>query len=333
MTGETSGKKVANDESSRSAATTDGIEIRPATPDDYEAVASFTRDTWGEGSDYIPRVYHDWMDEQGDDRMTFVADAGDEIAGIAQAAILSAYEAWGQGMRVNPDYRGQGVSVAINRTLFDWAREQGAVVMGVMVFSWNQAGLGQARALGFKPVTEFRWLQPDPDPDGTLEHRVAASGLGATEDLQTSVDAAWSFWSRSEARDHLGGLGLDMDESWAVRNITREMLERAARETALFSVNREDGTRAMAYRTRTYDRENDEGETETWAEYGVGAWADVDAGEALLSSIAADAADCGADRTRILIPETTRFVSDGAYLRANISENPDFVMAMDLTGT
>lgn len=306
------------------------IDIRPATQDDYEAVASFTRDTWGEDSDYIPRVYHDWMDDQGDGRMTLVADAGSEIAGLAQAVMLSDSEAWGQGMRVNPDYRSQGVSAAINRALFDWSREQGAVSMGVMVFSWNQAGLGQTRALDFEPVTEFRWLQPDP-VGGTLEHRVTAES-GTSEDLRASVDAAWSFWTRSEARTHLGGLGLDMDESWALREVTHELLERAASETALFVVNRGDGTQAMAYRTRTYERENDDGETELWAEYGVGAWADLDAGEALLSSIAADAATLEADRTRVLIPETPRFVSDGAYLRANISENPDFVMVVDLTG-
>lgn len=321
MTGETSSKKMAMED----------VEIRPATHDDYDAVASFTRDTWGEDSDYIPRVYHDWMAEQGDGRMTLVADAGEEVVGIAQAVMLSEYEAWGQGLRTHPDYRGQGISTAITHDLFEWSREQGAATMRVMVFSWNQAGLGQSRGLGYEPVTEFRWLQPDPDPDGALEYRVTEAN-GTDRERQAAVEAAWSFWSRCEARTHLGGLGLDMDESWALREVTRGMLGRAARETALFVVTREDGTRAMAYRTRTYERENDDGETELWAEYGVGAWADLDAAERLVSSVAADAADCSADRTRILIPETARFVSDGAYLRANISEDPDFVMAFDLTG-
>ena len=311
----------------------EGISVRPATPDDYEAVASFTQDTWGEGSDYIPRVYQDWMADQGEGRMTFVADAGDVIAGIAQGVVLSSWEGWGQALRVNPDYRGQGVSAAITRELFDWVSEQGAVVMRVMVFSWNQAGLGQTRALGYDPTAEFRWLHPTPDSDGTLEHRVALTAdETGRKDPETGVDAAWSFWTASEACAHLGGLGLDMDESWALREVTHRQLERAARETALFAVTRDDGTKAMAYRSRTFERENEEGERETWAEYGVGAWADLDAAKALLSSITADAADVGADRTRILIPETTRFVSDGAYLRANISENPDFVMTVDLTG-
>jgi hypothetical protein len=123
-----------------------------------------------------------------------------------------------------------------------------------------------------------------------------------------------------------------MDETWALRDLTREFFERAAGETALLAARDERGTRGVSYRTRTVERESD-GETETWAEYGVAAWADVDAAEQLLGAIAADAAACGADRTRVLIPETAAYVTDGAYLRARISEEPDFVLAADLTGT
>ena len=298
--------------------TPDGIDLRPATHDDYEDVAAFTRDTWGEGgSDYIPDVYHDWL--EGENRRTLVADAGGSVAGIAQAVMLSPSEAWTQGMRVDPDHRGQGVSRALNRALFTWAREQGAAVARNMVFSWNEAGLGLSRSAGYEPVGEFRWLHPDPE------------NVAVPATVTDDVDAAWSFWTASAARTHLGGLALDMDESWAMRELTRECLGRAADETALLAVTRADGTRAVAYRTRTVDRDSDDG-PERWAEYGVGAWADTDAAKTLLTAIAADAADCGADRTRVLIPERPRTVSDGAYLQAELGDHPDFVLAADLTG-
>lgn len=255
--------------------TDNDLTIRPAQEADYEDVVAFTQDTWGEDSDYIPDVFHDWLDDQGDERMTYVADTGEDIAGLAQAVMLSDTEAWSQGMRVNPEYRNHGVGRAIVDSLFEWSHEQGAVVSRNMVFSWNQAGLGQSRGVGFDPVTEFRWLHPDPEP-GTHDETV-------TDD----VDAAWSFWTNCEARSHLRGLALDMDESWALRELTPELLERAREETALFAVTDGDGTRAMGFRTRTHERENDDGEMETWAEYGVGAWADIDAAETLLSSIAA----------------------------------------------
>jgi hypothetical protein len=223
-------------------------------------------------------------------------------------------------MRVNPAFRGEGVSVRLNHALFEWARDQGASVGRNMVFSWNVPALGAARAAGFAPCTEFRWATPEPDADADPALPVASN-----------PDAAWSFWSTSDARDHLRGLALSMDESWALQDLTREHLHRAADETAVFAVGG-NGTEAMAFRTRDYERETDDGDTVHRAEYSVGAWDSVESADALFDAIRRDAAELGADRTRVLIPETTRFVSDASYVRAGVSDEPDFVFAADLTG-
>ena len=294
------------------------LEVRPATHDDHDAVVEMTADIWRDrgSEDYIPHIYHDWI--EGDGKETLVADAGDELAGIAQVVALSPYEAWCQGMRVNSTYRGAGVSTLVNDGLFEWARDRGAVVARNMVFSWNVGGLAASRGAGFAPTTEFRWAQPDPDPD-------ADPALNVTDD----VDAAWRFWTESDARDHLRGLALSLDESWALQELTREGLYRAADERRVFTV-KDAGTRAMSYRVRDYTRPDEDGEPARWAEYGVAAWTDVDAARALRDAIARDAADLGAERVRILIPETARYVSDATYARMGTSENPDFVMAADL---
>jgi len=297
------------------------IEYRDATGEDYEAVRAFTEETWAdldvEASDYIPDIYHDWIEGEG--KKTVVADAGDEIAGIAQFVMLSEYEGWAQGMRVNPDFRGRGIGSAIVETLFEWGRSQGATVARNMVFSWNQAGLGQSRALGFEPVTEFRWLHPE--PDGSRDPPATAD-----------PDAAWAYWSGCEARDQLRGLALDMDHGWALRDLTRGMLARAASESALLTVTDESGTTGLAYRSRLFEADTDADGKSTIAEYGVAGWDGLDTGKVLLDKIAADAADCGADTTRVLIPETADYVSAGAYLKAEIADEPDFVLAADLTG-
>ncbi len=294
------------------------LTLRGARPDDHEAVAAFTRETWPdrEGTDYIPDVFPEWI--EGEDSHTLVLDAGEEIAGIVQCVLLSPDEAWCQGMRVNPDYRGESVSKRLSDGAFDWARERGALVARNMVFSWNAAGLGQSRSVGFEPVAEFRFVHPEPDPE-------AESDLDVLEDAA----GAWRAWTESEARTRLRGLALDMDESWALSELTRGDLERATAETRVFAV-REDGLRGMAYRSRTDERERD-GETERIAEYGVGSWGDLPAARALFSAIARDAAAVGADRTRVLIPETVRVVSDAAYARVGIADEPHFVLAADLT--
>jgi GNAT superfamily N-acetyltransferase len=299
-----------------------GITVRRATHDDYEGVKAFTEDLWEDrGGDYIPRIYHDWLEDDDEDhKKTFLADAGDDVAGIVQAVVLSPDEAWFQGMRVNPDYQRQGLSGRLNEACFDWAREQGASVGRIMIFSWNAASLGAARKGGFQPATEFRFAHPEPDPD--------AAGPDA---VSSDPAAAWRYWSDSDAREHLAGLGFAPEETWAMREPAREDFETFADETAVFAVERGSEPVGATYRVRSYDRENDDGETETWAEYGVGAWADVDAARSLFGAIARDAAALGADRTRVLIPETAAFVSDASYAGAEISEEPDFVLEADLT--
>jgi GNAT superfamily N-acetyltransferase len=304
---------------------TEAITVRQATPDDYEAVAAFTRQTWADrgGNDYIPDIYHEWIAGDGPTQRTFVLDSGDDIAGICQGVLLSEHEAWAQGMRVNPDFRGRGISLDLSRALFDWAREQGATVCRNMVFSWNVAGLGQSRSAGFGPGTEFRWAQPTPDPDADPDLRITSE-----------ADAGWAFWSASESRSHLRGLALDDEETWALSELTRERLHEASDEDRLFVVQ-DGGTRGFSYRNRTYEREEETGdggtETLTWAEYAVGAWADPEAARALYRAVARDAAEVGADRTRVLIPEGVRWVSDTAVSRVGVSEEPDFVMRADLT--
>ncbi|WP_255170348.1 GNAT family N-acetyltransferase [Natrononativus amylolyticus] len=299
-----------------------GLEIRRATHDDYEAVKSVSETVWPDhGGDYLHRVYHDWLEDADDDtKRTFVADAGDELAGIVQAVMLSPEEAWFQGMRVNADYRRQGVSTRLNDACFEWARDQGATVGRIMTYSWNVAALGAARAGGFEPVTEFRWAQPDPDPD-------------ADGPLPVSNDpaAAWRYWADSPARDHLRGVALSPEESWAVCELTREILATVGEETAVFAVHGDDGVAGASYRTREYERRTDDGAIVTWVEYGVGAWDGLEAARSLFAAIARDAATLGADRVRVLIPETVGFVSDASLVAEGISEEPDFVLGIDLT--
>ena len=306
----------------------DRMTVRQATPDDREAVVAFTENTWPDrGGDYIPRVYDSWMESEGEDQRTLVLDpeTEGELAGIVQGVLVSEHEAWAQAMRVNPDYRGQKVSPQLTYALFDWAAERGASVCRNMVFSWNQAGLGQSRSVGFEPCTEFRWAHPTPDAEASTE-----SNLVVDRDPTT----AWTCYRRSAASDHLRGLALDMGESWALSELDRETLARAAEETAVFSLvdEVEERVRATTFRVRDYERETEDGETERWAEYGVGVWSDLAAGKALFAAIARDAASVGADRTRVLIPETVRYVSDAAYGRAGFSEEPDFVLEKDLSG-
>jgi len=337
------------------------VTVRQAEPADAPAVAAFTRDTWGDKhGDYIPETFPEWAGTDDETQRTFVAtvprealdavdvpDAvvdGAVVAGCIQGVTLSEWEAWAQGIRVNPDCRGLGVSPRLSEAVFEWARESGATVCRNMVFSWNVAGLGQSRSVGFAPATEFRFAMPTPNAEATPASDRAAGltvAAGVTDGLSASTpdpdpnpapdpNAAWSCWVDSDARDHLRGLSMDAEESWACSTLTREELRAAADEGRLVTV-RDDGVAAMTYRSYVRDGENEAGETVSRAIYGAAAWRDVDAAAALYAAVARDAAAGGADETRVFIPETVRAVSDTAATRTAVSDEPDFILAADLT--
>lgn len=295
--------------------------VRAAREGDYEAVAAFTRDTWAdrERGDYIPRVFREWVATDDEGQRTLVAEVDGRVVGLVQVVLLSPDEAWSQGLRVAPDVRGQDVGSRLSRAASRWAHERGATVSRGMVFSWNTMGLGHARANGFEAATEFRWAHPlDRDTEGDV-----------AIDVADDPSAAWQFWTRSDARAHLGGLALSPTESWALCELTRETLREAAAADGLF-VARRAGTRGMAFRVRD-DEVTVDGEATRRVEYGVAVWDDPAACRALMGAMARDARQRDADETRVVIPETPRHVSDVAAARTPVSDGPDFVMAADLT--
>lgn len=333
------------------------FELRPATHDDTPAIETIAEATWTDRAveDYLPRVFEDWL--ENDRARTVVAEVDADvvtedapaIAGIAQCTMLSDDEAWAQGMRVHPAYRGHGVGTAIVADAFDWAREQGATVVRNMVFSWNGAGLGQSRATGFEPATEIRFVHPTPDPS-----TVPTAVGGDAFEVAVDPDAAWRFWTHSDARAHLRGLAADDEETWTLRELTRDDLETAATDGGVLVVVDDSGTAAMTVRSRIDRRTvtDDEGsdgddaaaedadaedgdvacatsDDRVTAVYGATAWRDQQSAAVLFDAIAADAATVGADETKVLVPETVRAVSDAAACRVALREEPEFVLAAD----
>ncbi|PSQ44596.1 GNAT family N-acetyltransferase [Halobacteriales archaeon SW_7_68_16] len=293
------------------------VSVRAARPADVDAIAAFTAGTWPEReeSDYLPDVIAGWI-EREDDRQTAVAVEDDEPIGVAQAVLLSPDEAWGQGMRVHPDHRGRGVATALADHLFDWGRAQGATVVRAMAHGWNEGGMGQARAAGYEPRTQVRRVHPDPTGDRTE---------AADRIVVTDPAVAWRAWT--DAGDAMDGLGVSPAESWAYTEVDRETVETAATDRWVGAVRSPAGASGCAYRVRTTERDG-----ETVAVYGAGVWDDGASARALFGAIRADAADVGADATRVIVPDTARHVTDTARCRVAVADSADVLLAADLTG-
>jgi hypothetical protein len=257
-----------------------------------------------------PRV--DVRQARSDDRDAVVAFTSETWPRLGGDYLPRVFEEW-----VESDGPEQRTLVAVG----DDGGDPVGICQGVLVFSWNTAGLGLSRAVGFEPVCEFRWIEPDPDPDAEAE---GPSGF----DVLSEPSAAWSAFRGSDADRRLAGVGLALEVSWARAELPRE---RFARADATFVVADAERARGTTYRTRTFERESDDGESERWAEYGVGSWDDHESFRSLIAAVARDAAELGVDRTRMLLPETPRHVSDAAYARVELSEDSDFVFERDLT--
>ncbi|WP_436908462.1 N-acetyltransferase family protein [Halosimplex marinum] len=116
------------------------MEVRQARADDHDDIVAFTSDTWSDRfdrGDYIPEVFPEWVESDGPDQHTVVAEADGRAIGVCQVVALSVHEAWAQGMRVADDARAEGVAAAMNDACFAWARERGATVCRNMVL-WHQ---------------------------------------------------------------------------------------------------------------------------------------------------------------------------------------------------
>lgn len=289
------------------------LTVRAARVDDAEDVIAFTQDTWADrdAEDYLPDVFEAWVSSDDETQSTLVAVADNRVVGVLHVRLLSPDEAWCQGMRIHPDYRGKGISRALTYEGWDWAAERGAVVARNMVFGWNERALGAAQAVGFEPTCAFRWVHAPPE-------------AGATQSDPHGPGAVWQYWQGCSAREALAGLAIDPDETWALSLLRRDVLATAADEGRLLTVgaDRLDG---FAVRNRTFSRNG-----EPWVEYSLAAWRDRSTAISLLDAIRADAAAVGATETRVPVPETAEGLSHAAAAGARLADTVDIVLSADL---
>ncbi len=129
------------------------LEIRPARPEDKEAVAAFCAHIW-EGHDYIPQVWDHWLtDPEG---VLLVGTWEDRPVSVVRACFYTPGEAWLEGMRVDPAYQGRGIATAVFRRLVEVLEERGAWVARLLT-TWRNVSVHRMCAhLGFRLLFRAR---------------------------------------------------------------------------------------------------------------------------------------------------------------------------------
>ncbi len=128
------------------------LEIRPARAEDRDAVLAFCAHTW-ESGDYIEYVWDKWLhDPEG---LLLVATSDGQPVGIDHLQMLNATDAWLEGLRVDPNYRHQGIAKAMGVALMAEAMRRGAVRVRLMTVSTNTASLRLLEQTHMRQVGAF----------------------------------------------------------------------------------------------------------------------------------------------------------------------------------
>ncbi len=134
--------------------------FRDINPSDKEEILALTANTW-EGGDYVEWVFDDWVNDPGGRFLAAIDDASGRIAGIDKLTFLSPTEAWFEGLRVHPDFRGRGLATRLQTHMIGEAQRLGAQTVRLLTNIDNLSMHRKAYRDGFSAravVRHWRWL-------------------------------------------------------------------------------------------------------------------------------------------------------------------------------
>jgi GNAT superfamily N-acetyltransferase len=205
--------------------------LRPARPEDREAIVAFTQGTFAWG-DYIDRVFDDWLARS--DGLTLVSEVAGRPVGLARGSLLSPAEAWAQGLRVHPDHRRRRLGTALLDGLAGWAAGQGARVIRLSSEDSNTAAGALIPTAGFRPVGRWRIVEKE----GLLARPAQGNGRKRPSPADrlrpapaAEAEAAMISWSGGPLEAEAHGL---FSRHWCCRRLTLGDLAEAAGQGKLW---------------------------------------------------------------------------------------------------
>lgn len=129
------------------------VEVRPARAEDKAAVLAFCEQTWEHQEDYIYRVWDKWLaDERG---RIFVAVVDGLPVAMQRVVLMSDDEAWWEGLRVDPNYRGRGLVSVLRSPMEQYLLTQNIRVLRSCLSSDNTIMKGIMARRGYEKVGSY----------------------------------------------------------------------------------------------------------------------------------------------------------------------------------
>jgi GNAT superfamily N-acetyltransferase len=98
------------------------IKYRRLEHSDYDDIVDISKNIW-DGNDYLPEVFHDWVDAEGY-FFGAVDDEKDKVIGVAKYSVLYDKSGWLEGLRVHKDYRGRKIARSLSEIALNYALEE-----------------------------------------------------------------------------------------------------------------------------------------------------------------------------------------------------------------
>jgi GNAT superfamily N-acetyltransferase len=175
------------------------IDVRPARPEDREAVLAFCSNTW-EWGDYIAHVWDEWLRDPAG--LLLVATVDEQPAGVAHLDMLTAQDAWLEGLRVDPHYRHQGLARALYEALQLEAMRRGATRARLAVESTNERSIQISERGHWYRVGEFTLFSATASADPPRRSAEERPRPATLVDLESIID----FLNASNIFPLVGGL-------------------------------------------------------------------------------------------------------------------------------
>ncbi len=129
------------------------VEIRQASMHDKEVILDFCGMIYPEG-DYIHDTWNTWCNEEG-----LYVMWEDKIRVGVYNVTTHAGQAWIEGMRVHPDFRGSGYGMAMMRHAEDTAKDNGARIIRSLIETGNHTSITQSRKNGYTTQDTWNWYE------------------------------------------------------------------------------------------------------------------------------------------------------------------------------
>ena len=147
------------------------IEYRKLAHEDYDDILDICKDIWG-GTDYLPEIFHKWVDDKGLFLGAVDTDAN-KVIGTDKYSVLYDGSGWLEGLRTHKDYRGRGIGKELAVRTFNKALEDlGSGRINKIAFSTSALSvesISLMTKLGFKLKQEYKFIWKEySDADNSL---------------------------------------------------------------------------------------------------------------------------------------------------------------------